>query len=162
MPKCCNYLFNIRSTGCNHGNCVGLISRPLAFDFHIRNTSPNSGYTTYWTTYGHLNYTFTDTVRERFFNSKLQHLRKAATSGFDSLHAMCETVQTAIDSQYPVIPCVADVCQLQCLPQHKFSQELLPDEFRLKLIPLQTLGDGNCLYRYVSYSFTVASQWVCG
>ena len=75
---------------------------------------------------------------------------------------MCETVQTAIDSQYPVIPYVADVRQLQCLSQHQFSQELLPDEFRLKLIPLQTLGDGNCLYRYVSYSFTVASQWVCG
>jgi len=38
---------------------------------------------------------------------KLQHLREAATYGFDSLRA---TVKTVIDSQYPVtcIPCVAD------------------------------------------------------
>jgi len=80
---------------------------------------------------------------------KLQHLREAASSGFDSLHATCETVKTVIDSQYPVtcIPCVADACQLQCLPQHQFSFQMSLDS--RKLIPLQTVGDGNCLYRYV-------------
>ena len=29
----------LHCAGCNHGNCVGLISSLLAFDFHIRNTS---------------------------------------------------------------------------------------------------------------------------
>ena len=73
---------------------------------------------------------------------KLQHLREAATSGFDSLRATCETVKTVIDSQYPVtcIPCGADACQLQCLLQHQFSQELLPDEFRL----MQAYPPPNC------------------
>ena len=69
---------------------------------------------------------------------KLQHLREAATSGFDSLRAS----QNCDDSQYPVtcIPCVADACQLQCLLQHQFSQELLPDEFRL----MQAYPPPNC------------------
>ena len=67
------------------------------------------------------------------------HLREAATSGFDSLRATCETVKTAIDSQYPVtcIPCASDACQLAVpIP----APILLPDEFRL----MQAYPPPNC------------------
>lgn len=89
-----------------------------------------------------------DKARVEFFRSLLWDLTKASSKGFGNLKMKCEETQASINTSYPTIP-HASIAELQVLPEHKYSKTLLPHEQRM-LTPLQCLGDGNCLYRFVT------------
>ena len=87
---------------------------------------------------------------------KLLELRNAAENGFESLVMQSKEVQILIDAAYASVPIMSNLdTHLQTLPRHKLSQELLPQSYKLNLIPLVTIGDGNCLYRLVNVTLWI-------
>ena len=92
------------------------------------------------------------TERSPFFLRVLQELKEAGKNGYGELQAKCYKLETTIASQYPSLPFM-DVNQLLHLPQDRYSKRLMPSDVR-DMIPLKSVGDGNCLYRLIPYSCT--------
>lgn len=65
--------------------------------------------------------------------------------------AECMTTKATIDNNYSFVPCASNNVALESIPIDAHSMNLLPEEYKCKFVPLQTEGDGNCLYRYVYY-----------
>ena len=76
-------------------------------------------------------------------------MHEAATAGYESLVDACKKSKGAIDTQYPAIPFVVGEGHLQGLPKHDFSCKFFHQSIDVSFVPLETAGDGNCLYRYV-------------
>ena len=80
---------------------------------------------------------------------KLQHLREAATSGYDSQSKLQSIPSTQLHVSLVLLMHVdCSVYPSTNSPRNFFQMSL----DSCKLIPLQTVGDGNCLYRSFSYT----------
>ena len=89
----------------------------------------------------------------QFFESQREKLEEAArgTEGYGRLSSSCANAQRLIDQKYPELPQMNTVSTLQSLPVDRYSKTLLPPEWK-HVTPLQCIGDGNCLYRYLYHS----------
>ena len=91
---------------------------------------------------------FADTKRREFFHRHLENLSIAASQGYDALAASSKELQPLITSSYPHVPLLKDVSVLLNLKEDRHSKSLLPRDC-VHLMPIKTVGDGNCLYRYM-------------
>ena len=75
-----------------------------------------------------------------------QNLQRESSKGHAALRACCERLQSDFEDKYPNIPSLDNISMLRNQDVDQVSQCLLPPDCT-HLIPLKTIGDGNCLYR---------------
>ena len=87
--------------------------------------------------------------RRKFFQHSLQRLAAAADGGFEELERQCMEEQLQY-CDWPVISFHggAEEKLLRNCPCHKYSLSIMPLSVKSEYIPLWSLADGNCLYRY--------------
>lgn len=89
--------------------------------------------------------------RIQFFNDALQRLQKASPQGFSNLQSQAVKEQTGFDRCYPDIPLEEHQHFLYNQSDiHKYSQSIWPHDANKDITPLNSEGDGNCLYRSIS------------
>lgn len=93
-------------------------------------------------------YAPSDQKRNQFFQGLLAELGKASTDGYSMLKVQCNKIQSAIEKTYSLLPPIADTnLVLQGLKEDSYSKTIIPPDAPARLIPLQCIGDGNCLFR---------------
>ena len=93
-----------------------------------------------------LSLTALSSERVSYFVSLQNLLQRESSKGYAALHACCKHLQSDFEDKYPNIPSLDNISMLQNRDVDQVSQCLLPPDCT-HLIPLKTIGDGNCLYR---------------
>ncbi len=92
----------------------------------------------------------TQEKHDSFFQGSLDRLNEAAELGFSLLETQCHKEKDMCDDFYPTIP-LTIALPTNLIP-HQYSQQIAPASLSSKLTPVYVSGDGNCLFRYVTFA----------
>ena len=96
------------------------------------------------------------TDRHEFFNKSLERLRESSTSGcVDYFKQQCMKEQALYDEEWKshlYVPTHSSSYGSSLITD-PYAQSLLPPPLERIYNPVQCIGDGNCLYRYISIHY---------